>query len=130
VTVYLDNCIVIYQTEESEPSAARIGDALANLTARDVVISDLVRLECLVLPLRKADLSLVGRFHIAFSALTIAAIDPGVYDRAAEIRPRHRIKTPDALHLAAAIEHGCHEFWTNDDRLAAVRGEIKMRVFA
>ena len=52
-----------------------------------------------------------------------------VFDRAAELRARHRIKTPDALHLSAALEYGCEEFWTNDDRLASVAGGITVRAF-
>ena len=30
---------------------------------------------------------------------------------------RFGIKTPDALHLATAIGHGCAALWTADDRL-------------
>jgi predicted nucleic acid-binding protein len=40
-----------------------------------------------------------------------------VVDRATVIRGRYRFKTPDALHLAAAIEAGCQTFLTNDARL-------------
>ena len=29
----------------------------------------------------------------------------------------YNLKTPDALHLAAAIIGGCQEFWTQDHRL-------------
>ncbi len=36
------------------------------------------------------------------------------------LRARNGIQTPDALHLAAAIEGGCQEFWTNDKRLRVV----------
>ncbi len=44
-----------------------------------------------------------------------------------EVRVRHRVKTPDALHLAAAINAGCDQFWTNDDRLAkAAEGHIEV----
>ena len=28
------------------------------------------------------------------------------------------LRTPDALHLAAAQVHGCSALWTNDSRLA------------
>ncbi len=36
---------------------------------------------------------------------------------AARIRSKSKIKTPDALHLAAAIENRCDVFLTNDHRL-------------
>ena len=52
--------------------------------------------------------------------------------RRAWIKPRvqHGLKTPDALHLAAALHHGCTEFWTNDDRLRAAAGALAVNVLA
>jgi predicted nucleic acid-binding protein len=48
------------------------------------------------------------------------------FDLATELRARHGLKVPDALHLAAAIEGGCDEFWTNDTRLdKAASGYLK-----
>jgi len=39
--------------------------------------------------------------------------------------------TPDALHLAAAIDAGCDEFWTNDRRLERAAAErIEVIAFA
>jgi predicted nucleic acid-binding protein len=50
-----------------------------------------------------------------------------VVELATEIRAHSRLKTPDALHLAAAIHHGCTEFWTNDNRLMqAAVGRIQI----
>lgn len=44
-------------------------------------------------------------------------LDSTAFDLATELRARHGLKTPDALHLAAAIASGCGELWTNDGRL-------------
>ena len=53
------------------------------------------------------------------------------FDLATELRGLHGTKTPDALHLAAAILGGCQEFWTNDHRLtAAARNRIELKVFS
>ncbi len=58
-----------------------------------------------------------------------AVLAAPVFERAARLRARHRLKTPDAIHLAAALEHGCDEFWTNDRRLAAAaEGALAIRV--
>ena len=47
----------------------------------------------------------------------VLALTAGVCDRAARLRAKYRFKTPDAIHLAAAIEHGCDRFLTNDVKL-------------
>jgi len=64
-------------------------------------------------------------FQVAANEWT--TISDTVFDRAATLRARHRLKTPDALHLAAAIEAGCDEFWTNDHRLdTAASGYLRV----
>ena len=93
------------------------------------MVSDLVRLECRVVPVRNGDSELLGRFNQPFGDMGLVPMNRAVFERAAELRARHRIKTPDALHLAAALEHGCDEFWTNDDRLASAATEITVRAF-
>ncbi len=112
-----------------EPWAAKISRAISDLGNVELVVSDLVRLECRVVPLRNGDAELLRRFDEAFAAAEFARLTRSVFDRAAELRARHRIKTPDALHLAAALEHGCDEFWTNDDRLTPAHTGISFRVF-
>lgn len=53
-------------------------------------------------------------------------LNKAVFDLATELRAQHGLKTPDALHLAAAISAGCDEFWTNDLRLTqAAQGRIR-----
>ena len=56
--------------------------------------------------------------HDLYSRLLAHPRSASVFALASELRAAHRIKTPDALHLAAALAGGCTEFWTNDDRLA------------
>ena len=52
-----------------------------------------------------------------------------VFELAATLRARHDLKTPDALHLAAAIHHGCDELWTNDHRFDRASTDITIRAF-
>lgn len=54
----------------------------------------------------------------------IAAMDvtAEVAVRAAHLRAQYNLKTPDALHLATAIEAGCQAFLTNDADLKRVPG--------
>ncbi len=46
--------------------------------------------------------------------LTIVSIDAAVAERAAELRSRYKIKLPDALQVASALENGCDVFLSND----------------
>lgn len=89
--------------------------------ARDeVVVSDLVRMECRVGPLRSGDALRLAKFDGFFARpdVRIAPMTPAVFDRATEIRARHGFKTPDSIHLAAAVESGCDCFLTHDSRLS------------
>lgn len=119
---YLDSCIVIYVVEQ--------GLQLPSLNNEDTLaVSDLVLLECIVGPLAAGDKR--GEAHVRrfLEGCLSLPLDNTVFERAARLRAAHRMKTPDAIHLAAAIEHGCDEFWTNDRRLAAAAaGSIDIRV--
>jgi predicted nucleic acid-binding protein len=50
---------------------------------------------------------------------------PIIAERAAHLRAIYRLGTPDALHIATAIEMKCHAFLTNDIKLKRV---AEMRV--
>jgi hypothetical protein len=71
-------------------------------------------LECLVGPLKSDNLTLRDYYTRAFEQFPILEQDVEVFLRAADLRTRHDLRTPDALHLAL-----CDELWTDDDRLAA-----------
>ena len=80
----------------------------------DWVISDLVRMECLVGPLRTADQIRLLAFRSFFSDCTVVPLHPEVMERAAELRASTRLQTVDAIHLAAAMHWGCDALLTND----------------
>jgi predicted nucleic acid-binding protein len=48
-------------------------------------------------------------------------------DLAAELRARYNLRTPDALHIACAIDTGCDAFLTNDTGIKRVN-EIRILV--
>lgn len=131
---YLDACIVIYYVQRHPCHGERISRTLLP-EAPDrpqLAVTDLTRLECRVFPLRRQDMRLLDEFDRFFDLPTISKIpiDTAVFDLATELRAQHGLKTPDALHLAAAIHAGCDEFWTNDDRLAkAAAGRVTVVVF-
>jgi predicted nucleic acid-binding protein len=107
---YLDSCIVIYLIEGPDSLSRRIQSALQP-TDREpprLFFSDLTRLECRIGPLRKGDSSLLRRFDQFFASegLQKLAIEAQVFDLATALRASHIAKTPDALHLAAALTGG------------------------
>lgn len=50
----------------------------------------------------------------------LVPIDTTIADRAADLRAYYRLRTPDALQLAAAALTGCEAFLTNDSELRRV----------
>ncbi len=123
---YLDTAILIYFIEQKGTFQARAAQRLARLQAAggEVAISDLVRMECRVGPLRSGDVSGLADFDAFFANpdVRIVPLTHAVFDRAAEIRARYSFKTPDSIHLAAAIEPGCDRFLTHDARLSRFTG--------
>ncbi|RFA12221.1 hypothetical protein B7R22_17495 [Subtercola boreus] len=128
--IYLDSCVVIYAVEDAGALGTAVRQRLASMANETVAISSLVKLECLVGPLRNDDLALADHYRRAFEQFELVELSDAQYQRAAEIRARHGIKTPDALHLAAAQGAGCTEFWTADSRLAAVSHGLAVDVLA
>ena len=120
--IYCDSVILIYLLDRTEPLNVRAANRLASMAAAGdrVVVSDLVRLECRVGPIQKADSKLLAEFDRFFaqSDVETAPLTRAVFDRATDIRARQGFKTLDAINLAASVEYGCHRFLTNDAKLA------------
>lgn len=93
---------------------------MSKLAEARFAISPLVKLECLVGPIRRADAMLQDARADLFEVFETLSMPEQVYLRAARFRARFGLKTPDALHLARAQHHRCEALWTNDDRLQHV----------
>ena len=121
--LYVDAAPVIYAVEGVVGYAAEVEKRLST-AAVDVITSDLTRMECRVKPLRDGDLDLLAEFdtYFADSIAEIVGLTREVVDRATTLRAIHRVRTPDALHLAAAMVGRCTVFLTNDHRLDHVSG--------
>lgn len=117
---YLDSCCLIYLLEDVPLFSERMRQYLVSRDHVILCVSPLVRLEVLVKPLSDQDLNLVSDYEDFLREQHWLAIDDQIFERALQLRAHHRIKTPDALHLATALHYGCAEFWTNDNRLKSV----------
>ncbi|HET6879678.1 MAG TPA: PIN domain-containing protein [Pirellulales bacterium] len=132
--VCLDANCVIYLVEKNPHWGPKVVARLATAKAAGdtVAVCDLARAECLIGPLKSRDALVLADYQRFFSssAVRMLPVTP-VCERAAEVRVASamKIKLPDALHLAAAIAHGCGLFLTNDEQLK-ICGGITVEVLA
>jgi predicted nucleic acid-binding protein len=115
----IDTSVFIYQVEENLKYAGitqRIFDWLEGPRAR-AVTSTITMLELLVHPYRTDDSESVDSFYALLSTyphLEWFPLTLSVADRAAGIRARHNLKTPDAVQAATALAGMATGFITND----------------
>lgn len=116
--VYMDTSPIIFLVEGIEPLATAAQNRLSGPDTHQIC-SDLSRLECRIKPMRDGDTSLLADYDEYFdmSASEVLPLTREVIDRATALRAKYGFKTPDALHLAAAIAGYCDVFLTNDHRL-------------
>jgi len=82
--LYLDSCVLIYALDGALHLQQRTLQQLERYAQADWVISDLVRMECLVGPLRSADQIRLLAFRSFFSDCSVVPLHPEVMERAAE----------------------------------------------
>lgn len=124
-TVFLDTATLIYFIEGNsayQPLLARLFDC-NDKGVLSFSTSSVTLLEVLVKPLREGHHALAGQYRdILTTAPGIELLDvtSTVAEKAAHLRAKYNLRTPDAIQLAACIEFGADYFLTNDNRLKAV----------
>jgi predicted nucleic acid-binding protein len=120
--VCLDANCVIYLVERNPIWGPKVAVRLAALqqAGDQIAVSDLVRTEALVGPFKSGHVAVLAAYRafLGDPAIRVLLLTSAVCERAARVRAAYGFKVPDALHLAAAIEHGCGLFLTNDVQLA------------
>jgi predicted nucleic acid-binding protein len=79
--------------------------------------------EVLTLPKRVGNVALETEYCdlLLYSRhFMLVPITSSIAERAADLRARYTLRTPDALQVAAALNVGCQAFLTNDVRLKRV----------
>lgn len=92
---------------------------------RELVTSAVTLLEVLVVPYRTGDLQLADRYELLLTrsrGVRMIELSRDQLRAGAQLRAATRIKTPDALQLAAALGAGCRTFLTNDRELPPIPG--------
>lgn len=125
--IALDSSILIYQLE-ANPKYVGLSDVvfewLGKPTSRAVTPA-ITMTEVLVPPYRSLDQKLVDKFYgllLTYPNLEWISIDLSVADIAARVRAHHNLRTPDALHAAAALHANVTALITNDTIFRRVQG--------
>ncbi len=125
--VALDTVAFIYFIEEHPaylPIVEPVFQAIDTGHCKGVT-SGVTLLEVLVVPYRAGNLDLANRYEALLTRSRHLRLIEPTRDQlraAAHVRAVHRVRTPDALQLAAALVGGCSVFVTNDRDLPSVTG--------
>lgn len=134
--VYIDTCIAIYLIEGDADLAKQISKQINTpddhrFFSTQICTSPLTKMECMIGVLKQQNKTLEIAYKHFFSATYKLAMLDSTFELATRLRVQHNLKTPDALHLAAAIENQCDEFWTNDHRLnKAASSHLSIKSFS
>ena len=123
--VYLDASGFIYSVERIEPYRTLLEPMWLQAQTGQfrILSSELFVLETLVKPLREGDTVVELLFRSLFEASEVRLIPATrpLWEEAARLRAETGLKTPDALHAAAALHAGCTMFITNDDDFRRIK---------
>jgi predicted nucleic acid-binding protein len=128
--IALDTSVWIYHFEGSAAYGQAADAVLEAVSTGRVaaVASELVLLELLVAPLRKGTQDVADEIEMTllhFPHLQLAPVTRSVLVRAAEMRARYGLRTPDAIMIATAVESDATLAVTNDRDWQKV-GEIEV----
>ena len=116
--VYVDTAVLIYTMEENTDYFNLLKPLWIKFQAQEIelISSELILMEVLVLPLRNKDKSLISDYEqlLLNSAMQLIPINQSILRQAANLRANNSLKTPDAIHAATAMAVNCDLFITND----------------
>lgn len=126
-TVGIDTMSFIYAFEEHPRYLPIVKPLFQNMEKGVIkgVTSTITITECLVRPFEAGDITLLAKYRTVFKHFPNLAVVPPIHEvaeKAAELRAAYKIRTPDALQLAAALLNGASVFITNDGQLSKVAG--------
>jgi predicted nucleic acid-binding protein len=90
-----------------------------------LVTSLVTLIEVLVHPLREGQRELAQQYRdvlLESANLTAVPLDERIAEQAAELRARHKLRTPDAIQVATALHSGAAWFFTSDAGLPEIPG--------
>lgn len=123
--LYLETAPLIYYVEENPAYVTKM-DAIVDAVEQgsiDAVTSVITLAEVLTQPMKQGNVKLEQEYRdvlLSSAGFRLLPITASIAELAARLRARHNLRTPDALHVAAAIDAGCQAFLTNDKDIRRV----------
>jgi len=117
-TIYIDTSVAIYTIEGNPDYYSLLQPLWSKFYAGEIQIisSELILMEVLVVPLRNGNNSLVADYEelLLSSQMQLIPISQFLLKQAANLRATTNLKTPDAIHAVTALSLSCNQFITND----------------
>ncbi|MGB1286970.1 MAG: type II toxin-antitoxin system VapC family toxin [Aggregatilineales bacterium] len=130
--LYVETAPFIYYLESYPVFLEKMRYVFTRLDAGDfdIFTCPVTLTETLVKPVKDIDDVLVEQYKDVFfrtEGIAVLPMSANAGEIAAELRAKYGLKTPDALHIASAIDSDCDAFLTNDKALKRVT-EIRVLV--
>ena len=131
--VALDSAPLIYFIEQRKPYVDLLRPVFRAVEEGQfsLVTSVVTLLEVMVQPIRHGDEALANNYQDILLNGTNIRTEPvtlTIAQVASELRAESRLKTPDAIHLATALEHQATAFLTNDRDFGDTRSLKILRI--
>lgn len=123
-TVFVDTAPFIYVLE-AHPEFADRFLGLFEAAAQGVLtvaLSSITLAEVLTGPCKAGQTALAKRYEKALCDYEVVPVSVPVAALAGQLRAQHRLKLPDALQLATALEIGASAFVTHDRDFSGITG--------
>jgi predicted nucleic acid-binding protein len=123
-TVAVDTAPFIYVLEGHAKFADQFAGLFAAADAGElhIALSTITLAEVLTGPFKAGKTALAKRYEKALSQYTVVPVSPAIAALAAQLRVDYRLRLPDAIQLATALDIGASAFVTHDRDFSRVTG--------
>ena len=122
--IFVDSAPIIYLLEDHPALAAQfLGLFEAEAAGQiQIAISTLTIAEVLTGPYQHSEDAIARRYEKALHRYEVIAVTTDIAASASRLRARYKLKLPDAIQLATALEIGAYALVTHDRDFAKVQG--------
>ncbi len=123
-TVLVDTAPLIYLLQDHPVFATRFAGLFeaAEAGRLQLALSTVTLAEVLTGPYQAGQMTLAKRYEAALGAYCLVPLTPALAALAAQLRVQYRLKLPDAVQLASALEIGAAALVTHDRDFSRVQG--------